>query len=328
MKILITGGAGYIGSLLVRDLLNSGYTVRIFDKFWFGRNPMKDVGDHPNLDILVGDITNLEDLSKAVEGADAVIHLAAIVGDPACAICDPDGIFETNFVAPVRLAALAREHNAKRFIFASTCSVYGVNEIGIVSETSIPSPITIYGRTKFEAENQILLLASDQLPLCILRLGTVYGISTRMRFDLVINYITMKAVIERKITILGGNQWRPFIHVRDVARAFQAALEAPIDKIKGEIFNVGSNAENYQMKDVGELIEGLIPDLEVIHAYEIKDKRSYRVSFDKIYDVLGFTTTKQVKDGILEIKEAIETKIIVNPDDPIYYNHRVLERGV
>ena len=158
MKILITGGAGYIGSLLVRDLLNSGYTVRIFDKFWFGRNPMKDVGDHPNLDILVGDITNLEDLSKAVKDADAVIHLAAIVGDPACAICDPDDIFETNFVASVRLAALAREHNAKRFIFASTCSVYGTNEIGIASETSIPSPITIYGRTKFEAENQILLL--------------------------------------------------------------------------------------------------------------------------------------------------------------------------
>ena len=327
MKVLITGGAGYIGSILARDLLNSGYLVRIIDRFWFGLNPIKDIiGGQSDLDILAGDVMNLEDLGKAIKEVDAVVHLAAIVGDPACAVHDPTNIFETNFMAPIRLAMLAREHNVKRFIFASTCSVYGANDAEILNEASTPLPITIYGRTKFEAEKQILLLTNDQFSPCILRLATVYGISPRMRFDLVINYITMKAVTERKITILGGNQWRPFIHVGDAARAFQTVLEAPDDKIAGEIFNVGANEENYQIKEIAEPIKRLIPDVEVIYAREIEDKRSYNVSFDKIHRVLGFATTKRVEDGVFEIKDAIERKIIVNPDDPIYYNHRMLER--
>ncbi len=328
-KILVTGGAGYIGSILVRNLLNSGYFVRIIDRFWFGLNPIKDIiGEHSNLDILVGNVTNLEDLGKAIKDIDAVIHLAAVVGDAACAVQDPNNIFEANFVAPIRLAALAREHNAKRFIFASTCSVYGADDTGVVSETSTPLPLTIYGRTKFEAEKQILLLASDQFSPCILRLSTVYGMSPRMRFDLAINYITMKAMMERKITILGGSQWRPFVHTSDVARAFQVVLEAPTDKIAGEIFNVGSNGENYQIKDIAEPIKRLIPGVEIIHASEIEDKRSYNVSFDKINRILGFTTTKRIENGVLEIKEAIEKKIIVNPNDPIYYNHRISETNV
>ena len=327
MRILLTGGGGYIGSTLVRNLLNSGYFVRIFDKFLFGLNPIKDsVGEHPNLDIQVGDVTNLEDLCKAIHDIDAVVHLAAIVGDAACAIPEPSRIFETNFIAPIRLAVLAREHNVKRLIFASTCSVYGSNDSAIQEETSTPSPITIYGRTKFEAEKQILLLASDQFSPCILRLGTVYGISPRMRFDLVINYMTMKAMTDKKITILGGNQWRPLIHTSDVARAFQMVLEAPADKIAGEIFNVGANEENYRIEDIAEPIERLVPGVEIIHVREAEDKRSYNISFDKINNVLGFATTKRIEDGVLEVKEAIEKKIIVNPDDPIYYNHRALER--
>lgn len=329
MRILITGGAGYIGSVLVRNLLNSHYFVRIIDRFWFGLNPIKDIiGGQPNLEILAGDVTNLEDLSKAIKDMDAIIHLAAIVGDPACAVSDPTRIFEINFIAPIRLAALAREQNVERFIFASTCSVYGANNTEILSEASTPSPITIYGRTKLEAEKQILLLANDQFSPCILRLATAYGISPRMRFDLAINYITMKAIIERRITILGGNQWRPFIHVSDVARAFQTVLEAPGDKIAGEIFNVGANRDNYQLKEIAEPIKRLIPDVEVIYAREIEDKRSYNVSFDKIHRILGFATTKRVEDGVLEIKDAFDRKIIVNPDDPIYYNHRTLEKNI
>jgi len=326
-KVLVTGGAGYIGSLLVRNLLNSGYAVEIFDSFLFGFNSIKDIVNHPNLDIVIGDITKMEEVSKALEKVDAVIHLAAIVGDPACAVHDADVVFETNFVAPVRLAGLARERHANRFIFASTCSVYGASEGEILSEASIPSPISIYGRTKVEAEKQILLLANDEFAPCILRLATVYGLSPRMRFDLAINYITMKAVTERRVVIFGGDQWRPFLHASDTARAFQTVLEAPTDKIMGEIFNVGSSGENYQMKEVGKLIQELTSQVEVVHALEIEDKRSYNVSFDKIYDTLRFATTKRVNDGILEIKEAIEKKIIRNPDDPIYYNHRVSERN-
>ncbi len=326
MKILVTGGAGYIGSLLVRNLLSSGHTVRILDNFLFGLDPIKDIIGYPNLNILAGDITKAEDSSKAVKDMDAVVHLAAIVGDPACDVHDADTVFETNFVAPVRLAMLAQEHNVKRFIFASTCSVYGINDAGIPDETSSPSPISIYGRTKFETEKQILLLESGEFSLCVLRLATVYGMSPRMRFDLAINYITMKAVTEQKVVIFGGNQWRPFIHTIDAARAFQVVLEAPTDKIKGEIFNVGSTEENYQMKKVGELVAKFIPDVEITNAFEIEDKRSYNVSFDKIHRILGFALTKRVEDGIFEIKDAVERKIIRNCDDPLYYNHRILER--
>ncbi len=325
-RVLLTGGGGYIGSVLVRNLLNSGYTVKILDNFLFGLDSIKDVVGHPHLDILIGDITKVEDLSKALGNIDAVIHLAAIVGDPACNVHDADIVFETNFIAPVRLAALAREHNTKRFIFTSTCSVYGANETGTLRETSAPSPISIYGRTKFETEKQILLLESTEFSSCILRLATAYGLSTRMRFDLAINYIAMKAVTERKVVIFGGNQWRPFIHVTDAARALQMALEAPISKIKGEIFNVGATNENYRMKEVGELVKKLVPNVEVTNALEMEDKRSYNVSFDKIQSALGFATTKQIKDGMLEIKDAIEKKDIKNPNDPIYYNHRILER--
>ncbi len=325
MRILLTGGGGYIGSILVKNLLECGYSVRILDKLWFGIKPIENIADHPSVHIAKGDVTKVKDLTPAIENVDAVIHLAAIVGDPACAVHDPDDIFETNFVAPIRLAALACEHSVRRFIFASTCSVYGANETGAISEASTPSPISIYGRTKLEAEKHILLLKSDEFSPCILRLATIQGMSPRMRFDLAINYITLKAVTERKVVIFGGNQWRPFIHVSDAARAFQTVLEAPIHKIGGEIFNVGMDRENYQMKQVGELIKKLIPGTEVIRAREIEDRRSYNVSFDKIHRVLGFDATKRVEDGILEIKEAIERKIVVNSNDPIYYNHRYLE---
>jgi len=327
MRVLITGGAGYIGSILVKNLLDSGHAVRILDRFWFGAQPIANVVDHPNLNVIVGDVRNREDLGKAIKDMDAVIHLAAIVGDPACAVHDPSGVYETNLVAPVRLAEVAREHDVRRFVFASTCSVYGANDTEILSETSTASPITVYGRTKLEAEKQILLFASEGFSACVLRLATVYGMSPRMRFDLAVNYLTMKAVKEKRITILGGNQWRPFVHTSDAARAFQLAVEAPSDGIAGEVFNVGADEENYRIKEIAEPIKRLVPDVEIVSAREIEDSRSYHVSFDKIHRVLGFATTKRVEDGVLEIRDAVQSKAIGNPDDPIYYNHRISEGG-
>lgn len=323
-RVLVTGGAGYVGSLLVRNLLNSGYSVRVLDKFMFGLNTIRDIIGHPNLDLLVEDITKVGDLSKALKDIDTVIHLAAIVGEPACAVHDAEIVFETNFVTPMRLAAFSRETNVKKFIFASTCSVYGANDVGIVNESSTPSPFGIYDKAKSEAEKQILLLGNNDFSPCILRLATVYGLSPRMRFDLAVNYMTMKAMTEKKVIVFGGNQWRPFVHVADAAAAFQVVLEAPISKVKGGIFNVGATKENYQIKEVGKLIKKLIPDVEVIYALEIEDKRSYNVSFDKIHNILGFTTTKRVDSGIIEIKDAIQQGVFKNPEDPIYYNNRVV----
>ncbi len=319
--VLVTGGGGYLGSVLIGDLLNQGYKVRLFDNFMYGLDSIANFINHPNLEVIIGDIRKNEDLKKAVSNdVDSVVHLAAIVGDPACAI-QADVAVETNFISAIRLARMCRDNGISRFIFASTCSVYGASETDILDEDSNLNPISLYAETKIDAEKDILVLLDKQPAPTILRFGTLYGLSPRMRFDLVINYFTKKALKDKELKIFGGEQWRPFLHVSDAAKAIQLVLESPIEKINREIFNVGSTIENYQMKEISEIIKTCIPDVIINHIKEIKDKRSYRVSFDKIERTLGFNTSMTVRDGILEIKEAIESGKIANPDDPKYYNY-------
>ncbi|MCK4730456.1 MAG: SDR family NAD(P)-dependent oxidoreductase [Candidatus Aenigmarchaeota archaeon] len=323
MKILITGGAGFIGSVLVRDLLNSNYKVTILDNFTFGLESIKEIKDNPNLKIVRGDIRKSEDIERAIKDIDVVIHLAALVGDPACA-AQADIAYEVNFTSTIKLADMCRSLKINKFIFASTCSVYGASESDVkLTEKSKLNPVSLYAETRLYAEQGILALANKDFSPIILRFGTVYGISPRMRFDLIVNYLTQKAVMGKKIGIFGGTQWRPFIHVNDISRAVQLFLEAPLHKVRGEVFNVGSTDENYQMKRLGEVVKEILPDTKVNCIEEIKDKRSYNVSFDKIKDVLGFKTEKTIKDGIIEIAEAIKKGVIKDPSDPKYYNHLV-----
>lgn len=320
-KVLITGGGGYIGSVLARMLLNNGYNVRILDKFTFGIEPIASIINHPNMEVVIGDIRKIGDLKKAIKNIDHIVHLAAIVGDPACSV-QGDIAVETNFLSTIRLARLARENDIKRFVFASTCSIYGTSNTDIVNEESSTNPISLYAETKLDAEKELLALLSNKPALIILRFGTVYGSSPRMRFDLVINYLTKKALLDKEIKIFGGEQWRPFVHVEDIARAISLILDADIEKVKGEIFNVGSTNENYKMKDIGEIVKECIPKTNVDIVKEIQDKRSYRVSFEKIEKDLGFSNKKKVEDAIMKIKDAIKTGKITNPDDSIYYNHK------
>ncbi len=319
-RVLVTGGAGYIGSILVDRLLNDGYKVIILDKLMFGVEPLKHFlkDPNPNLAVIVGDIQNEDDVKRSLEDADAVIHLAAIVGDPACA-ADSDLAVNVNFNATVRLADLCKRSKIRRFVFASTCSVYGAGRTETLDEDAVVNPVSLYAETRLYGERGILSLADKTFSPVLLRLGTIFGLSPRMRFDIIINYLTQKAMLEKKISIFGGDQWRPLLHVADAARAFQVAMESPLEKVDKQIFNVG--LANLQIKEIGDIIQKNIPEAEVLTLDKFDDKRSYNVSFEKMRTILEFKAERSIENGIREIVEALKSGVISNPTDKIYYNH-------
>ncbi len=321
-SVLVIGGAGYLGSVLVRKLLERGYYVTVLDALLYGDEGIRDLYGHDRFEFIQGDMRDVEDVVRAMQDADAVIHLGAIVGDPACAL-DEKLTLEINLAATRMIAEVARGFGVQRFIFASTCSVYGASD-QLLDERSALNPVSLYARTKIDAERILLSLNDDRFAPVILRFATVYGLSPRPRFDLVINLLAARAVSEKRITIFGGSQWRPFIHVDDAAEAILKCLEAPLLAVKGQIFNVGSDEQNYQIAQLGDIIKELIPDVESIHQGEDVDRRNYRVSFAKIRKQLGFVPRRTVADGVLEIKAAIEAGRIQDYRDPRYSNYKTL----
>lgn len=319
-RVLITGGAGFIGSILVSQLLKSEYKVIVLDRLMFGVDPLKHFmkNPDPNLSIIIGDIRNEDDVNRALDSADAVIHLAAIVGDPACA-ADSDLAVNVNFNATVRLADMCKKRKIRRFVFASTCSVYGVGKQDVLDEESEVNPVSLYAETRLYGERGILSLADNNFSPVLLRLGTLFGLSPRMRFDIIINYLTQKAEKEKKISIFGGDQWRPLLHVEDAARAFQVAMESPLEKIENQIFNVG--LVNMQIKDIGKTIQDKIPGTKLELIEKLSDKRSYNVKFDKIKEILNFQAERSIESGILEISKALRDGVITDPTERKYYNH-------
>jgi nucleoside-diphosphate-sugar epimerase len=269
----------------------------------------------------VADINEVDRLRDAVSEADHVVHLAAIVGDPACS-SEVDTAIQTNLYDTMELKRICSDEGISQFVFVSTCSVYGSSEEGeLLTENSPTNPVSLYGRTKTMCE-QSLIEEPGELSPTILRLATVHGLSNRPRFDLVVNYLTQKAVREGTGTIFGGDQWRPFIHTNDVARAFHRVLKADTDEVAGEVFNVGRDDENYTMKEIGEMVGELVPGAEISVDPNITDDRSYRVSFERIRTRLGFEPEITVRDGIREVREAVESGRIEDPDRWIYYNHQ------
>lgn len=318
----ITGGFGYVGSVLTRDLLERGYRVTILEKFMFGLDSVKSIINHPNLKIIIGDIRNQEDLKEFLdEDLSAVIHLAAIVGDAACAV-DVNLTVTVNYIATLNLLRFCKERKIKRFIFASTCSVYGAADSDMLTEESKTDPNTGYAETKFDAERKMLAAADGAFKPALLRFGTLYGLSPRMRFDLVINFLTQKLYNEKKGFIFGGEQWRPFVHVKDISRAIIVVLESPVEKVAGEIFNVGDTAENFQLKDLKDSFEKIITGCKIEILKGTKDRRSYRVSFDKIKERLGFTAKYSVADGIREIYEELKRGTFKDVKDKKYFNYK------
>lgn len=315
MKVLVTGGAGYIGSVLVRQLLQKGFKVRAFDSLKFGGDALYDVMLNPDFEFMLGDVRNSEEVEKALEGIDAIAHLAAIVGDPACKKFS-DEAKETNWNGSVALFEAAEKAGVKRFVFASTCSNYGKmpDPDSFVTETSALNPVSLYAELKVKFEKYLLEERKDS-KMCStsLRFSTVYGFSPRIRFDLTVNEFTRNAAIHGEQEIWGAQFWRPYCHVEDLARAVVLVLESPEEKVRANVFNVGSTEENYNKGMIIEEVCKVVPNVKVHYVESSEDPRDYRVNFDKIKKELGYTITKKVPNGVKEIYSLIKTGIVTDP---------------
>lgn len=324
-KVLVIGCAGYLGSVLTRLLLSKGLIVHGLDNLTYGDYGIRELYNKEGFNFVEGDIRDIKVLMDAIKGCDAVVHLAAIVGDPACKL-DAEETITINYLATKTITEVCKYSQINRFVFASTCSVYGASETpgSLITEDSSLNPVSLYAEMKIKSEIAILEAMDDNFSPTILRMATLYGLSPRMRFDLVINLLTAQAKTEGKITIFGGDQWRPLVHVNDAAEAFIRCLEAPIEKARGQVFNVGSNQQNYRILELGPILQSIIPEVQVEKRDDIIDNRSYSTAFDKISTVLGYRTERTVEDGVLEIKQTLDKGIIEDYKDKIYSNYESL----
>ena len=325
-RVLVIGGAGYIGSALLPRLLAKGYRVRVLDLLLFGEDPIKDQLSHPDLEVVRADFRQVDQVVAAMKGVDAVVHLGGLVGDPACSV-DAQLTTEVNLDFTRVIAEVAKGEGVSRFVFASSCSVYGASD-QVLDETSRLNPVSLYARSKIASENVLFEMSSATFVPTMLRFGTIYGLSGRLRFDLVVNLLSAKAVTEGKITVFGGDQWRPFVHVDDAARAVQMVLDAPTETVRNEIFNVGSDQQNATLGDVGRLVQHHVPEAEYIDSGLDGDRRNYRVDFAKIRDQLGFTPEWTLDAGVQQVVDAVRSGKVRDYRDPMYSNVRFLIDGM
>lgn len=321
LPVLVTGGAGYLGSVLVNVLLAEGRRVRVLDALYYGGESLLGFWGHPSFEFVRGDVRDSCMLRSCLKGVDAVIHLAALVGDPACAK-RPVEAREVNLDASVQLFEQCCRQEIPNFVLASTCSNYGVTAPAIIyaDEESQLAPLSVYAQTKVQCEKDILGRVENRGPnVTVLRFATLFGVSPRMRFDLTVNEFPMQMITKKRLIVYAAETWRPYVHVVDAARAICAALKTPKQK-RREIYNVGSTLENYRKADIVELAKAQIADACIEYADRGPDLRSYRVSFSKISRDLGFAITRTVPAGIAEIIRLLQSGAIRKPDDPIYRN--------
>lgn len=324
--VLITGGAGYIGSLLTAELLRNNFRVTVVDTLLFGGESLLGFWHHPNFHFVKADVTEPRAVKDAVRDhwpkPEAIVHLAAIVGFPACQAVGRQVAWRYNVDATKLVFEQAVDLGAQRFVFASTYSNYGLSTNGPVNEESPLNPQSLYAETKIAAEEYLLAQKDSPTAPLLFRFATLYGISPRTRFDLIINQFVLEAFTKRQLIIYQRGYSRSFVHVRDVARGILMGLEAPEEKIRGQVFNLGTDDGNYTKDEIVALVLRRMPETTV----EYKDltfggdMRDITVSFEKIRRVLGFTTTLTVDDGIREVLFALKTGLVRDPHDERYRN--------
>jgi nucleoside-diphosphate-sugar epimerase len=318
--VLVIGGAGYLGSALCRELLDRGHRVRALDALLYGAAPLEALLTHPRFALVAGDTRDARALSDAFEGATAVAHLGELAGDPACAANEALAR-QINGAATRRVIELASGLGVGRFVYASSCSVYG-DAGGVVDERTPPNPLSPYARFKLAAEAALLERARNGFEPVVLRLASVFGLSARPRFDLVVNQLAARAAAGRRVDVFGGGQWRPFLHVRDASCALASALEAPRATVAGRVVNVG--AFNQTLRGVAEAIARVVPEVRLVPREATPDPRCYRVSFAHMGDALDFRPSRDLASGVCEIVAAIRGGQIGDYTAPCFHNQEAL----
>ena len=316
--VLVTGGAGYVGSVLIPLLLEAGYKVRVLDLFLYGEHVFDAVKDHTNLELFKGDMRDEALLRKAIPGSDAVIHLACISNDPSFEL-DPALGRSINYEAFIPLVDISKESGVKRFIYASSSSVYGIKDEMNVTEDLPLDPLTDYSKFKAMCEEELEKRRAPGFTTFTLRPATVCGYSPRLRLDLSVNILTNHAINKGKITVFGGNQLRPNFHVRDCAELYVKLLSYPSEKIDGKVFNAGY--QNLSINEIAELVRSVIgKDVEIV-ATPTDDNRSYHISSERIKNELGFEPKYSIEDAVKDLKAAFESGKVTDPmNNPLYYN--------
>jgi nucleoside-diphosphate-sugar epimerase len=308
---MVTGAGGYIGTQLVRDLVKAGHEVTAVDRFFFGREPLAEFVNNKKVNIVQKDIRDL--IEKDFSGHQSVCDLACLSNDPAGEI-DPQLTYSINRDGRIHVAKTAKSAGVEKYIISSSCSVYGKGEEPQLSETSKTNPISVYAKSTLEAEQQNLSIADKNFSVTALRNATVFGLSTKMRFDLVVNLMTLTAFQKGRIIVMGGGlQWRPLVHVTDVSRAFSSVIKSKSTKVNQEVFNVG--LDNFQIKNLAYIVREELPiPIEIEIAPDDADKRDYNVIFTKIEEKLGFKAEVNVSLGIKEIYLGLKSgKVDVGP---------------
>jgi nucleoside-diphosphate-sugar epimerase len=319
---LVTGGAGYLGMPVVDELSAAGRTVRVLDVLLHdGQAGLVGALEARGVEVIRGDVRDPAVRRRALEGIEEVVHLAAIVGDPACAR-DPELAEGVNVEGTSALVLDARGAGVRRFVFASTCSNYGrlADPTVPIDEDGELSPVSLYARQKVAIERALLNGGQAPLQVTCLRLATLYGVAPRMRFDLTVNEFTRDLWAGRRLEVFGEQFWRPYVHVRDAGRAIRTVLEAPGELVAGKVFNVGRSGENYRKLDLVELIRSQTDRGTVSFVHRSEDPRDYKVSFDRIAQVLGFRTAMTVADGVAEIMAALDARRFADPFGPGHTN--------
>jgi nucleoside-diphosphate-sugar epimerase len=325
-SILVTGGAGYVGSTLVPALLERGYRVKVVDLFWFGRNVFEEHGAHPDLEAIELDIRDTRTLARHLKGVDVVMHLACISNDPSFEM-DPDLGKSINYDCFPGILQGAIDGGVKRFIYCSSSSIYGVKEDLNVTEDAEPQPLTDYSKFKLACERILMdhprVIGMERV---VIRPATVCGYAPRLRLDLVVNILTTHALVNRRIKVFGGDQLRPNIPVRDMVRAYMTLLDARSDLVDGEAFNAG--LENHTVKQLAELVRDTLEDPGIVIEFmPTDDHRSYHINSDKICRRLGFTPQYTIEDAVRELRHAYRAGWLKDPmHNPDYYNIRTMQR--
>ena len=322
-KVFVTGGAGYVGAVLVPKLLNKGYHVKVIDLYIYGEDVLDSVKDHPHLVQVKGDIRNRQLLETEIKGYDTVIHLACISNDPSYEL-DPDLGKSINYDAFVNLVDVSKKSGVKRFIYASSSSVYGIKDEQEVTEDLPLEPLTDYSKYKALCEKVLMDAATDDFIVTVIRPSTVCGYSPRLRLDLTVNILTNHAINKGEITVFGGEQKRPNLHIEDMTDLYLFLLEQPEQKIHKKIYNVGY--ENFKVGEIAEKVNKTLGGNIPIISTPSNDNRSYHVSSQKIKNELGFEAKHTIEDAVLDLKKAFDEGNIPNPMDDIrYYNIKTMQ---